>query len=66
MSASRYRDKRRGERLTFFDDLADKDFGETADDGQDRRGDGLLQDRVDQLDGPPASQKTVQSGIFCT
>lgn len=39
-----------GEKLTLFDNLADKDFGETADDGQNRRRDGLLQDRVDELD----------------
>lgn len=34
---------------SLFDNLADKDFGETADDGQNRRRDGLLQDRVDEL-----------------
>jgi hypothetical protein len=38
-------------RLTLFDNLADKDFGETADDGQNRRRDGLLQDRVHELCG---------------
>ena len=50
-----------GLRLTLFDNLADKDFGETADDGQDRRRDGLLQDRVHELCGRRGAFK-----LFCS
>lgn len=35
--------------LTLLDNLTDKHLGETANDGEDRRRDGLLQDRVDEL-----------------